>query len=436
MKETIKVRKPLTLEKYSAILAWSLCLLCIIGGSANLFASFFVQSVSPIHFDFVQTFGWGWVLPILFSLLAALIIAHQPWNRVGWLLMLPALAMAAYPQWLLADPPAALTPGFWLLLWLDNWSWIPVLFPIFLIPLHFPTGRPPSSNWNWVNWLSIGMWLFFIILVSFFETVGPLNFEWVLPNPIGFIPNEVSEGPILIIWGIGLVIVVTASVVSLFMRYRRAQSVERQQIKWLLFAGAFFVVIYSAVYFLSDSQVHGFASGWLDLLLLLSILLLPVTIAIAILRYRLFDIDVIIRKTLVYSVLTGLLALTYFGSVLLLETVLGSLTNQKSAITVVISTLIIVVLFSPLRRRVQGFIDRRFYRHKYDAARTLATFAIAARDEVDLDRLAAELMRVVEETMQPESAGLWLRRFEAGQRSLNSWSSPSMTIGPSLERSE
>ena len=435
-KETVADKAPLSLGKRSVILAWSLCLLCVIGASVNLITQLFYQSGRPTLFDPMQAFGWGWALPVLFSVLAALIIARQPGNRVGWLLMLPALVTAVSPQWLLADPPAALTPGLWLWLWFDNWSWIPVLFPIILIPLHFPTGRPPSSRWNWVNWLAIGMWLFFMVLASFFDNVGLIDYEWVLPNPIGFIPNEVAEGPILIGWGIGLVTVVSASVVSLFVRYRRAQAVERQQIKWLLYAGAFFVVVYTAVYFVSDAQVHGFASGWAYLILLLSILAFPVVIAIAILRYQLFDIDVIIHKTLIYSVLTGLLVLTYFGSVLLLENAFRFLTGQKSAIVIVISTLIIAALFSPLRRRVQAFIDRRFYRSKYNAEKTLAEFAVTARDEVDLDQLAAELMRVVEETMQPESAGLWLRRFEVGQRSLKSASATSVTYGSSLESSQ
>jgi hypothetical protein len=414
--ETVADRTPSSLGKRGVILAWSLFLLCVIGASVNLIAWLFDQSGRPTFFELVQSFGWNWALPVLFSALAALIIARQPGNRVGWLLILPALVTAASPQWLPAAPPAALTPGLWLLLWFDNWSWIPVIFPIFLIPLNFPTGHPPSPKWNWINWLAIGMWLFFMVLVSFFDTIGPINYEWVLPNPIGFIPIEVTEGPILIVWGIGLVTVVSASVVSLFVRYRRARAVERQQIKWLLYTGAFFVVVYTVVYFVSDSEETGFASGWADLMLLLSILAFPVAIAVAILRYRLWDIDVIIRKTLVYTVLTGLLALTYFGSVLLLETVFGFLTGQESAIAIVISTLIIAALFSPLRRRVQGFIDRRFFRSKYNAEKTLAEFALTARDEVDLDRLTAELMRVVGETMQPTQSSLWLKTTTDGRQ--------------------
>ena len=406
-KETVVDRTLVNQGKRGVILAWSLSLLCIIGASVSLIAWLFDQSGRPILFELVEAFGWGWALPVLFSTMAALIIARQPGNRVGWLLMLPALVTALSPQSLLAVPPAALTPGFWLLLWFDSWSWIPVIFPIFLIPLHFPTGRPPSSKWNWVNWLAIGMWLVFIFLISFFDTIGPINYEWVLPNPIGFIPLEKAESIFSITWGVGLLTVVSASFVSLFVRYRRAQIVERQQIKWMLYAGASFVVVYSSFVFLPEE--FGDLSGWQNLMLMLSILTFPIAIAIAILRYRLFDIDVIIRKTLVYAVLTALLAMIYFGSVLLLQALFTAVSGQQSAVAIVISTLAIAALFNPLRHRVQRWINRRFYRSKYNAEKTLAEFALTARDEVDLDSLATGLLQVVEETMQPEYMSLWLR---------------------------
>jgi hypothetical protein len=138
--------------------------------------------------------------------------------------------------------------------------------------------------------------------------------------------------------------------------------------------------------------------------------LLPLSLGIAMLRSRLWDIDVIIRRTLVYSALTGLLAGVYFGSVLALQTVLRGMTGEETPLVIVLSTLLIAALAAPLRRRVQAWIDRRFYRRKYDAARTLAAFGEQARDETDLGRLSERLRGVVEETMQPESVGLWLRK--------------------------
>jgi hypothetical protein len=262
-----------------------------------------------------------------------------------------------------------------------------------------------------VTWLAVGMWLFFITATAFSKTMGPPNSSWTLPNPIGFIPDVFGEGPILIVWGAGLVTIVLASVISLFVRFRLAQEVERQQIKWLLYAGALFVLIYALIYVLSSTD-ETVRNPWTDLLLLCSILSFPVTISIAILRYRLWDIDLIIRRTLQYSLLTGLLVLFYFGGVVLLQEVLSPFTGQEnSPIVTVLTTLAIAALFNPLRNRVQKFIDQRFYRQKYNAEQMLEAFAKTARDKVELDALTGELLRVVQETMKPEQAILWLQKL-------------------------
>ena len=407
--------------KRSVLLAWILCLLCIIGASVNVVIWLLNQSGPPSFFDLREIFGWGWALPVVFSALAALIISRQPSNRVGWLLMLPALVAGLPLGANLATPQTALTPGLWLLLWFDFWSWIPVIFPVFLIPLHFPTGRPPSRRWNWVNWLALGMWVYFMLIVVFLETIGPINYDWRLPNPIGFISDQATDTLVGIVWAAGLITMVLASVISLFLRYRRALTVERQQIKWLLYAGAVFVVVYSQQVFFSDTDIDGYdLGGWVGLLLLLSILSFPVAITIAILRNRLFEIDVIIRKTLVYGVVTVLLAMIYFGSVVILQALFAAVSGERSAVAIVLSTLAIAALFSPLRRRVQRWIDRRFYRRKYDAAGILAAFAETARDEVDLESLNRAILDVIEATVQPEQASLWLRpvagKLEASDR--------------------
>jgi hypothetical protein len=197
-----------------------------------------------------------------------------------------------------------------------------------------------------------------------------------------------------------------AAALSLVLRFRRARGEERQQIKWFTYAVTF-VVCYSLINqlllpdrlpFLLDEilGVAVFQSLW-------------VALAVAVLRYRLYDIDIIIRRTLVYSTLTAILALIYFGSVIVLQTLFTGV-GQQSSIAIVLSTLAIAALFSPLRQRIQAIIDRRFYRRKYNATQTLATFATATRDEVELERLAAELLSVVEETVQPAHISLWLRR--------------------------
>ena len=287
-----------------------------------------------------------------------------------------------------------------------------MIFSIFLIPLYFPTGRPPSARWNWVSRLAIGMWLFFILVAPFIEPLVPLNEAWTLPNPIGFIPMDVVNGPFMIVWGIGLVTVVGSSVVSLYVRYRRAQAVERQQIKWLLYAGALFVAVYVlGLFTVSTNESPINVLG--NLLFNTAILAIPVAIAVAILRYRLYDIDVIIRRTLQYALLTGLLALVYFGSVLLLQSLVQTVAGQShSPVVIVTSTLAIAALFNPLRKRIQDFIDRRFYRKKYDSELALVQFAVTARDEVDLEQLVGVMLGVVENTMQPERVSLWLSEQE------------------------
>jgi len=347
---------------------------------------------------------------VFFSILGMLIITRLPDNRVGWLMLIIALGAVNPSTVVIASlpaPPTSLTPGLWLALWLNNWVWIPVIFPILLIPLHFPTGRPLSYRWNWVNWLAIGMGLYFILVATFLTPIGPLdNKVWMLPNPIGFISEDVA-GPTLTVWFLGLATMALSSVVSLFVRYRRAQEIERQQIKWLLYAAALFAVIYSVTGMNSDSP--SLLIRVLNVLGTPSLLAIPIAIAIAILRYRLYDIDILIRRTLQYSLLTGLLALVYFGGIVLLQSIFRALTGEASPVAIVISTLGIAALFSPLRLRIQEFIDRRFYRKKYDAEHSLAQFAAIARDEVDQEKLTAALLGVVEQAVQPESVKLWLK---------------------------
>ncbi len=398
-------------DRNATRLAWLLSLLCIAGATVTLVLWLMDSGAQLGLLELVTAIiGWHWGMPVVFSLLAALLVSRRPRNRIGWLLILPALALGV-PNALSPSPAAPLpdlTLGLWLVTWVNTWGWLLVIFPIFLILLYFPTGRPPSSAWNWVNWLAMGLALFFIALSAFFETLGA---DWKYPNPIGLVPDKVVNGPFMAAWGIALVTVSAASAISLFVRYRRAQIVERQQIKWLLYAGGIFVLVYALVILMtaSSGQESSFASGWLDLLLALSILTLPVAITIAILRYRLFDIDIIIRKTLVYAVLTGLLGLVYFGVILVLQSIFATVSGEQSPITIVVSTLVIAALFGTLRRRVQDFIDRRFFRRKYDAEKTLAAFAQFTRDETDLESLTAELQRVVSETMQPERATIWLK---------------------------
>ncbi|MGH3146475.1 MAG: hypothetical protein ACRDTR_11810, partial [Rubrobacter sp.] len=236
--------------------------------------------------------------------------------------------------------------------------------------------------------------------------------ERLEPGVPGNNPFEVEAlGPIL--WALGISVLVLWCVsallsgVSLFLRFRRSRSVERQQMKWFVYAGVLTVVVLVQP---PGSPVVDVAS----FLQILFIPLLPVAAGVAILKYRLYDIDLIINRTLVYGALTASLVATYFGGVTILQWLFRVLTGQEqqSQIVVVASTLAIAALFNPLRRGIQGFIDRRFYRGKYDAAKTLEDFGSRLRNETDLDRLGAELVAVVRGTVQPEHVSLWLRDTE------------------------
>jgi hypothetical protein len=207
--------------------------------------------------------------------------------------------------------------------------------------------------------------------------------------------------------------VAVAGGISLVVRFRRARGVERQQIKWFAFSGVVFCAVFAAGPFLwSLPQVAATAWIW-PVLFLAGASTVPLTIGIAILRHRLYDIDLIINRALVYAPLSATLALIYVGSVVGMQVVFRALTGQESTLAVVASTLAIAALFNPLRRRIQSFIDRRFYRSKYDAAKTLAAFGSRLREETDLDSLSDDVLGVIRETMQPEHASLWLHPHRA-----------------------
>ncbi|MFL7892693.1 MAG: hypothetical protein ACK2UE_04590 [Anaerolineales bacterium] len=357
------------------------------------------------------------LVPVLFALVGALITSRQPRNVIGLVMMLPGLSFAFFldviapytssftnGQFL---PPATSSMLFLVILWFSNWDWLLLILPIMFVMLLFPTGRLLSPRWKWVVYFGLWIVAVLIFLITFSNELGPNEdpTPWTVPNPIGFIEpgwfDSIST-PFLILFPIWILL----CVISLFVRFHRARGVEREQIKWLFYAGAIFFVFYMPA-FIGNTYSQG--ENFLNLLLPIGMFTFPIAIAIAILRYRLYDIDIIIRKTLQYALLTGLLILVYLGSVILLQNLFENLTGQQSPVVIVISTLGIAALFNPLRFRIQGFIDRRFYRKKYDAELALARFAETARDEVDMDQLNAAMLQVVEETMQPNRISLHLR---------------------------
>ncbi len=362
------------------------------------------------------------VAPVVFAIVAALIVSRQPRNTIGWLLMVPVGwymvggPIENYIRHLAPSTPTPTVPLL-LMLWFNSWNWLLLIFPLLYIPLLFPNGRPPTPRWRWVSVAAIAWATLFVLLATLSRQIHTNTTpDIVFDNPIGVLGKDTVQ--LLVgVWIVGLVALVVACAVALFVRYRRANDTERGQIKWLLYACAVFLVVYVGG-FVSGAVLGGTASlgGYIwGVFFGLSVIALPTAIGIAILRYRLYDINLIINRTLVYGSLTATLALVYAGSVVSLQAALRSLTGQESTLAVVASTLAIAALFGPLRRRVQAFVDRRFYRRKYDAAKTLEAFSVRLRDETQLDTLSDDLVGVVTRTVQPAYASLWLRP-EAGSK--------------------
>lgn len=396
--------------KRNAIFAWILFGL-ILATNLAVIAYYLMRPVAGTPPIFQVVFP---LVPILFAFVGALITSRQPRNVIGLVMMLPGLSFAflidviapvTNGQFLPPDIPSF---GFLVLLWFSNWNWLLLVLPVMFIMLLFPTGRSLSPRWNWLVYFGLGIVAVLVFLITFSQELAP-NVEpipWSVPNPIGFLTSKWIDaflGPYLILFPVWILL----CAISLFVRFRRAHGVEREQIKWLFYAGAIFFVFYMPA-FIGNTYYQ--AENLLNLLLPIGMSTFPIAIAIAIFRYRLYDIDLIIRKTLQYALLTGLLVLVYFGSVIFLQTLVENLAGKQSPIVIVLSTLAIATFFNPLRLRVQDFIDRRFYRKKYDAEHALAQFAATARDEVDMDQLNAALLHVVEQTMQPESISLWLHQ--------------------------
>ena len=247
---------------------------------------------------------------------------------------------------------------------------------------------------------------------------SPMTARQTDVNPLYMPVLAPLNGVITAVNGAGAAVGLLGGLVSLVLRYRAADTRVRQQMKWLVWCVALLAPLMAVQIFLLVSLlVPSEVTGWLGNMLQLALFVMPVVaIGNAILRYSLYDIDIIIRRTLIYSVLTVALAAIYFGGVVVVQQVMRPLT-QSSDLAIVVSTLAIAALFNPLRHRIQNTIDRRFFRRKYDAQKTLEAFSIATRDEVDLDKLQAELVGVVQETMQPARIMLWVPDFQIGEKS-------------------
>jgi hypothetical protein len=285
--------------------------------------------------------------------------------------------------------------------------------------LLFPDGKLPSKRWRPVAWLSGAVIV--LLSISGFFAPGPLQNIEKVHNPFGLEAHPWLQNAVYLILPL-LPLCMLASAASLVTRYRRSRGEVRQQIKWIAFAASLMGILYLGImstgiliWLLSAPETPsdlGTQSLWGALLEdvgVLSFAGVPVAIGFAVLKYRLYDIDLLINRTLVYGALTATLVAVYVGSIVVLQGLLRALIGQESQLAIVASTLAVAALFNPLRHRIQAFIDRRFYRSKYDARKTLESFSSTLRDETDLEALRGNLVGVVRETMQPEHASLWLR---------------------------
>jgi hypothetical protein len=373
-------------------LAWSVCaaillilasslLLIVLGWSTPL-----PRGWTPWRDQAVFVFG---VLGA--PILGGIVASRRPENPYGWLWLGFGLSLALvqlsepYAAYSIIVEPGSLPAPRAASGLLEGLGFVVAITLLPFLLLLFPTGLLPSQRWRPVAWIVLAAGATGV-------TLGPF----------------LSEDSVLIIAVVMILIIGSGlSALSLVVRYRGASGVERQQLKWFAFAAVLLVAVPIAD-LLGLHRLLGNGLLW-TLLDNVTLTGLYVAVGIAILRYRLYEIDIIINRTLVYGTLTAALIALYFGAIVVLQRGFVVFAGQQSTLAVVASTLLIAALFNPLRRRIQSFIDRRFYRHKYDAQKTLESFGARLRQETDLDDLGADLVSVVRETMQPAHVALWLR---------------------------
>ena len=361
--------------------------------------------------------AWGFIavssliLVVTLPGIGWLVASRRPENRIGWMLLAVGFFLAfggfsvAYAEHGLVTDPGSL-PLADLMSWLKLMTWQPGFVLLILLLLVFPDGRLPSRRWAPIIWIA-GIALVVMVVpeaIAFWRYRGPLLVPFNVATPASD-PAPAIAG---LLQGVGLLlclVVATASAAAVIVRFRRSAGAEHQQIKWFASAAA----VEFAVIFVMSAPPPTIVPPPFDALLAIVVApLIPIAIGIAILRYRLYDIDRIISRTVSYGAVTGILAVVFVGTVLVSQTVLASFFRGNS-VAVAVSTLVVAALFQPLRRRVQAVVDRRFNRSRYDAERTVAAFGARLRDEVALTDVDAAIRRVVAETVAPKAVGLWVR---------------------------
>ena len=359
----------------------------------------------PPSMEFLLAFG-------TFLVVGVLIASRRPENLIGWMFCSIGLASAweffaqEYAFYALVTQPGTLPGGVWMA-WTQIWT-AGIAWPLmFFALLLFPNGRLPSPRWWPFAWFAATTFILLGVLAAF-EPGRLLGVR--VPNPTGI---EQAAGIIALSQSIIIPItvgIVLATAASVIVRFRRARGEERQQLKWLAYTAGFLGALLG-LNVLNFQVLHNrFLEFAVGIPGIVAIAAVPAAIGVAILRYRLYDIDIVINRTLLYGSLTATLLAVYFGGVATSQAILRALTGheQQTQLAVVVSTLAIAALFNPVRRRIQSFIDRRFYRSKYDARKTLEAFSVKLRDETNLQALKKDLVGVVRETMQPAHVSLWL----------------------------
>ena len=399
-------------------LAWSLAALCVAMFVALIAVYVLLRSTpqapSGLGTRFTLTDLLVGVPFLAFPLVGALIASRRPHNPIGWICLAAGFLFLLlgvseyYSVYGITRPESVPFPVG--VAWLGNWLWMPAvgLFATYLF-LLFPDGRLPSRRWRPLAWFSGAVIV--VLSLGFGLAPGPVaSLPRGIRNPFGleglpWLSDAANVGFPL------LALCILASVASLVLRYRHSREEEREQIKWIAFSASVVGLLF--LIGLVISLIYGSEPpSWtrlLDGVTSLSYTGVPIAVGFAVLKYRLYDIDLIINRTLVYGSLTATLVVLYLVGIVVLQRVFVILTGQQSTLAVVASTLLIAALFTPLRRRIQSFIDRRFYRRKYDARKTLEAFSAKLREETDLEALNNDLVEVVRETMQPAHVSVWLR---------------------------
>ena len=343
-----------------------------------------------------------WLMPALFTALGAAIAARAPGNRISLLFLLVG---ASFLIGLWADQKVTTVPpepaSLWdalAVIWHNVGFIVGVIIPLCLLMYLVPTGRFPTRRWKWAGWVALVSVATAVFAEAFPARVSPATEDWAIANPIGFLDRGgMGEPPYIYILALTVIPLVVGGVVAMVVRYRNSPAPVRAQIRWVVYALGLFVVF---------GVAPALAFGWYDVSLLVTLILIPVSVVVAITRYRLFDIDRLISRTIGYAVVVGGFVLLYvIGAVWIPARLIG----RQPPIFVAGSTLAVAMLFNPVRRRVLVWVDRRFNRTRYNAQRVIEGFTARVEDQMGVDALTDESLAVVVETMQPSTVGAWIR---------------------------